>query len=83
MLNNQEKLPISDFYTVLNYQTISRSSRWWSFIVLIKARNKKKIGLYLFQKKNDEWKRKHKFTISSREEYEDIKKVLGNYSKNL
>lgn len=80
MVLDEERLPISEFYQVIRYQTISRSSKWWSFIVLFKARNKSKIGLYLFQKKEGNWKRKHKFTISSKEEYEDIKKVIEQYS---
>lgn len=83
MLNEQEPLPISDYYQVIEYHTVSKSSRWWSFIVTFKARNKTKIGLYLFQKKENSWKRKHKFTISSKEEYDDISKILTNYSQFL
>ena len=75
-----EKLPISSFYQILKYKTISKSSKWWSLIVLFKARDRIKIGFYLFQKKDNNWKRKHKFTISSREEYEDIRNVIDKYS---
>lgn len=75
-----EQLPISEFYQTIRYQTISKSSKWWSFVVLFKARNRTKIGLYLFQKKNGNWKRRHKFTISSKEEYEDIKDVIERFS---
>lgn len=80
MVLNEEKLPISDFYYTIKYHTISKSSKWWSFIVLFKARNKTKIGLYLFQKKEGNWRRKHKFTISSKEEYEDIRDTIDKYS---
>ncbi|MHA1223493.1 MAG: hypothetical protein ACTSP3_09655 [Candidatus Heimdallarchaeaceae archaeon] len=78
-----EKLPVSDFYQVISYCTISKSSCWWKVIVLFKALNRTKIGLYLFQKKNNKRKRKHKFTISSKEEHEEIKKFLENYSNYL
>ena len=78
-----EKLPISGFYEVIEHETISKSSLWWSAIVLVKIGKKKKIGLYLWQKKDEQWKRKHKFTISSEEQYKDIKRVLEEYSRLL
>ena len=78
-----EKLPISVFYEVIEHETISKSSLWWSAVVLVKIGKKKKIGLYLWQKKDKQWKRKHKFTISSEEQYKDIKRVLEKYSRLL
>ena len=76
-------LPISSFYEVVDYETISKSSNWWSAIVLVKAGRKMKIGLYLWHKKDEKWKRKNKFTISNIEQYKDIKKVLDKYTEFL
>lgn len=83
MYDQCKELPISNYYHAIKYQTIGKSSKWWSFIVLFKANDKIKIGLYLFQKKEVGWKRKHKFTISSKEEYQDVTKILDMYSQFL
>ena len=77
------ELPINEFYKVLQYCTISKSSKWWSVIALIQSRNRIEIGLYLWKKKNEEWKRKHKFTIASKEELKDILPIMKKYSDYL
>jgi len=74
-----EELPVNNFYKVLRYHTISKSSKWWSVIALVQSMNRIKICLYLWQKKDNEWKRKHKFIIANRAEYEEITSVMKEY----
>ena len=47
-----EKLPISDFYKVIDYVTIFRSEKWWEAIVVFESFGKRSIGLYLWQNRN-------------------------------
>jgi hypothetical protein len=59
-----EKLPISDFYKVVNYITIYKTNIWWEAIVLFEIYGKRQIGMYLWQKRNDQWKRKKQIRYS-------------------
>ena len=72
----EEKLPLSEFYSVLDQVTISKSSKWWSAVVLTEAYGRKNIALYLWTYSEGIWKRKHKFEIHSRTDWEKIKVAI-------
>lgn len=46
-----EKLPISEFYKVVDSVTIFKSQKWWEAVVIFESYGKRSIGLYLWQKK--------------------------------
>ncbi|RJS68436.1 hypothetical protein CW693_04480 [Candidatus Bathyarchaeota archaeon] len=71
-----EKLPISDFYKVVDYVTIFRSEKWWEAIVVFESFGKRSIGLYLWQNRNGAWKRKHKFNIRNLDEWNKLKTAI-------
>jgi hypothetical protein len=75
-VQTEEKLPISDFLKVVEYTTIFKSKNWWEAIVVFEAYEKRSIGLYLWQKKADAWKRKHKFNIRNMDEWAKIKAAV-------
>lgn len=72
----EEKLPLSEFYRVLDHVTISKSSKWWSAVVLTEAYGRKSIALYLWTNRDGTWKRKHKFEINRKGEWEKIKAAV-------
>lgn len=76
MSNIKEKLPISEFYKVVDYVTIFKSEKWWEAIVLFESFGKRSIGLYLWQNRNGTWKRKHKFTIKNLEEWDKLRNAI-------
>jgi hypothetical protein len=79
----EEKLPISEFYTVIEYVTIFKSPKWWEAVVVFESAGKRSIGLYLWQKKDDRWKRKHKFNVRSLEEWTKLKNAIEQVSLKL
>ena len=56
---------------VLEGKTMSKSSGWWSAILLVKTYGKCQVKYYLWQEKvnkttgQSEWKRKQSFTVNS------------------
>jgi hypothetical protein len=78
-----EKLPISDFYKVIDYITIFKSEKWWEAIVIFESFGKRSIGLYLWQKRNDVWKRKHKFNVRNMEEWNRLKDAIERLAPKL
>lgn len=72
----EEKLPISEFYKVVEYVTIFKSQNWWEAVVIFEAYGKRSIGLYLWQKRQDVWKRKHKFNVRNLDEWNKLKNAV-------
>ena len=82
-MEEKEKLPISDFYKVVDYVTIFKSQKWWEAVVIFEAYGKRSIGLYLWQKKADVWKRKHKFDVRNLDEWNKLKTTVEQLTPRL
>ncbi len=72
----EEELPLSDIYKVESYKTIFKSDKWWEAVVLTEAFGKKSVNLYLWIKREGQWKRKHKFVIRNLDEWKKIKETV-------
>ncbi len=83
MTEPTEKLPISEVYKVVDYVTIFKSSKWWEAIVVYESYGRRTIGVYLWVKKNDTWKRKNKFSIRNIEEWNKIKDAMDKLAPKL
>lgn len=79
----QEKLPISDFYRVVDYVTIFKNKKWWEAIVVFESAGKRSIGMYMWQKREDQWKRKHKFNVRNLEEWNKLKAAVEQLAPKL
>jgi hypothetical protein len=78
-----EKLPISNIYKVIDYVTIFKSKKWWEAIVVYEAFGKRSIGLYLWENRNDVWKRKNKFSVRNLDEWTTIKNAVDQLAPKL
>ncbi len=79
----EEKLPISDFYKVVDSVTIFKNQKWWEAIVVFESYGKRSIGMYLWQKREDIWKRKHKFNVRNLEEWNKLKNAVEQLVSKL
>jgi hypothetical protein len=83
LTEQSEKLPISEFYKVVDYITIFKSQKWWEAIVVFESYGKRSIGLYLWQKRAETWKRKHKFNVRNLEEWNKLKNAIEQLAPKL
>jgi aminopeptidase len=81
--NPQEKLPISEFYKVVDYVTIFKTKLWWEAVVVFETYGKRQLGMYLWQKRNRQWKRKNKFALRNLNEWDKIRKAVDQLSPVL
>ncbi len=79
----EEKLPVSDFYKIVDYVTIFKNKKWWEAIVVFESVGKRLIGMYMWQKKEDKWKRKHKFNVRNMEEWNKLKAAIEQLAPRL
>jgi len=78
-----EKLPISDFYKVVDYVTIFKSGKWWEAIVVFEASGRRSIGFYLWENRNGVWKRKSKFSVRNLDEWDKVKNAVDQLAQKL
>lgn len=78
-----EKLPISDYYKVVDQITIFRSEKWWEAIVVLESFGKRSIAMYMWQFQRGKWRRKHKFQIQNLNEWSKVKNAVDKLSPQL
>jgi hypothetical protein len=78
-----EQLPLSSFYKVVDHVTIFKGEKWWEAIAVIESFGRRSIAMYLWQKKGDQWKRKHKFQIRNLQEWEKLKGAIDKLTPIL
>jgi len=83
MGESTEKLPISELYKVIDYVTIFRSTKWWEAIVVFEAFGKRTIGFYLWENRNNTWKRKNKFSVRNLDEWNKVKNAVEQLAPKL
>ena len=71
-----EDLPISEVLKVIESTTVYKSEKWWSAVVLMESFGRIQVAVYVWNKKNDEWKRRQKFVISSKKQWEQVKNIV-------
>jgi aminopeptidase len=79
----EEKLPISEVYKLIDYRNIFKTDLWWEAIVVYENYGKRQIGLYLWQKRKGEWKRKNKFSFRTLEEWSKIKNAVDQLTPKI
>ncbi|MFH1202428.1 MAG: hypothetical protein V1674_06025 [Candidatus Omnitrophota bacterium] len=80
---SEEKMPIAPPLNVLKSTTVTKKAGWWMAVVLFESWGRKSIGVYLWQKKKDGWKRKQKFNIHSSDKWKAISEAVSTYLPEL
>jgi hypothetical protein len=71
-----ETLPISEKLKVIKSTIIYKSEKWWSAVALVESFGRKQIAVYLWMKKEGQWKRKQKLVIHNMGEWLQIKEAI-------
>jgi len=79
----EEKLPVSETLKIIKSTNLYKTDKWWSAVVLVESFGKKQIATYLWLRKGDEWKRKQKFVIRSKKEWQDVKEAIEKMIEEL
>lgn len=78
-----ETVPIIAPLKVIRTKTINKRFGWWSAVVLLESYGRKQVCFYLWQKRDDKWKRKQKFAVHSREDWEHISDAVAGMIEEL
>lgn len=78
-----ETLPISESLKVIEGITLYKTEKWWSAVALVESFGRRQIAVYLWIKQRDQWKRKNKFIIHNRAEWQRIKGAVERLYEGL
>jgi len=68
-------LPVNENVKVIEYITIYKTEKWWQVVALVNQFGHDRLAVYLWLSKDGKWRRKHKFSASSRDNWEQIKQA--------
>ena len=71
-----ESFPVHETVKVKQGITISKNLRLWSAVLLYELYGRHRIGIYLWINRNGQWKRKQKFVVGGRNQWNDIKQAV-------
>jgi len=69
-----EEYPVSDYYGVAEGETVFKSDGWWKAVLKIGEKGDyetEEVMVYLWQKRDESWKRRQKYTIKRRSDWKD------------
>jgi len=73
---SEEKFPISERLKVIKGHTLYKTEKWWSAIVLVESFGRKQIAVYLWGKRDGQWKRRQKLVVHNKGEWLQIKEAI-------
>lgn len=79
----EEKLPLSEKLSVLRFENVYKTTKWWCAVALVSSFGKKQVMLYLWLNKDGQWKRKQKFVLHSKKEWGDVKERIERMVEEL
>jgi len=80
MMNmTEEKFPVSEQLKIIEGTTVYKTDKWWSAVLVVESFGRKQIAVYLWNKKGDEWKRRQKFLVPSKDGWTKIKEAVEKY----
>lgn len=75
----EEEFPISEKLKVIEGTTLYKTDKWWSAVLLIESFGRKQIAIYLWNKRDDVWKRRQKFVVNNKEAWAKITEAVEKY----
>jgi hypothetical protein len=82
-LSEEKKLPVSATLTVLKSKTLYKTSKWWCALLLLESYGRKQVAVYLWVKKTEQWKRKMKYVVYNKRDWQLLKDVAEEFIQQL
>lgn len=77
------EFPVHEDLDVQDGETVFKSDDWWKAVVLYEGYRGPEIGVYLWQRRNGDWRRQQKYVIRSQDDWEQDKAVIEEFVTDL
>lgn len=74
------EFPVNDYYSVAGGETIFQTKDWWKGIVVIDEKGgweTHEVIIYLWQRSEEEWKRRQKYTIKDESAWQEDREAVN------
>jgi len=78
-----DKFPTHEKLETLEGRTIFKSNDWWKAVVLYDGFSGRELGIYLWKRSGDDWKRQQKYVIRSEDDWEADQEAVRPLLKEL
>lgn len=80
-MNDQEKLPTHDMITVIDYETIYKTKKWWKAVALVNKFGHDEVVIYLWMwdDKKGRWTRRQKLGTKNSDEWDKINSAVEGF----
>lgn len=75
--------PVHDELEVQDGETIFKSDDWWKAVVFYEGYRGPEIAVYLWQRRDESWRRQQKYVIRSQDDWEQDKAVIEEFVPEL
>ena len=78
-----QRFPVHDELKVIDGNTIFKNNNWWKAVVLVDGFRGREVALYLWKRKEDDWKRQQKYVVRSKEDWEREREEIETYLSKI
>jgi hypothetical protein len=75
--------PVHEALDVHVGETVFKSDDWWKAVVLYEGYRGLELGVYLWQRRDGDWRRQQKYVIRSQDDWEQDKAVIEQFVEGL
>lgn len=79
----RSRFPIHEELDVLDGVTIYKNADWWKAVILYDGFSGNEIGVYLWKRDAGGWKRKRKYVVRSREDWQEDRAAIEEFLTEL
>jgi hypothetical protein len=81
--HDERKFPVHEVIKVIEGVNIYRTEKWWKAALLTESYGKRQVTVYQWLKRDEQWKRKQKMSITSKEEWGKIVEACADLVAKL
>lgn len=82
-LESEERVPCHSEVKVLEQRNLFKTDKWWKAVVLGEVKGRKFLAVYMWQKRNGNWKQKHKMKLNRKADWIEMKPVIDELIERL
>jgi hypothetical protein len=75
--------PVHENLDIQDGQTVFKSQKWWKAVVLYEGYRGPEIPVYLWQNRDEGWRRQQKYVIRSLDDWEQDKEIIEEFVTEL
>ena len=80
---SEERVPCHSEVKVLEQRNLFKTDKWWKAVVLGEVKGKKFLAVYMWQKRNGNWKQKHKMKLNRKADWIEMEPVIDELVERL